>query len=201
MSQTRVYTDNEQTALMELQRQGARLVRMRPDGKRPALKWGGRKGRCLTQRQAETWLSHGGRFALVPYSIGFTVIDVDEGPWQDLAAVYPPQAVIPSRKLWRRHLYYPDTTPRAGIQGRWLYGCKVDVLSASKYAALWHPDAVLDALERPRQGVLFPWWEFSGERRTGPPTTARESPSAASGRAEGRATKRRLPWRPMDTIA
>ena len=182
MSQTRVYTDNEQTALMELQRQGARLVRMRPDGKRPALKWGGWTGRCLTQRQAEYWLRIGGRFALVPYSIGFTVIDVDEGPWQDLTAVYPPQAVIPSRKLWRRHLYYSDTTPRAGKQGLWLYGCKVDVLSASKYAALWHPDAVLDALESPRQGVLFPWWEFWPEKGAqGPPQPPGNPPAPPVG--------------------
>jgi hypothetical protein len=178
MSQTRVYTDNEQNALMELQRQGARLVRMRPDGKRPALKWGGRKGRCLTQRQAESWLKRSGRFALVPYSIGFTVIDVDSGPWQDLAAVFPPHAVIPSRKLWRRHLYYPDTTPRTNAQSRGLYGCLVDVRSASGYVALWHPETVLDAAERPRQGVLFPWWVFWPEKGAKDPPQPPKNPPA-----------------------
>ena len=178
MSQTRVYTDNEQNALMELQRQGARLVRMRPNGKRPALKWGGRKGRCLTQRQAESWLKRSGRFALVPYSIGFTVIDVDSGPWQDLAAVFPPHAVIPSRKLWRRHLYYPDTTPRTNAQSRGLYGCLVDVRSASGYVALWHPETVLDAAERPRQGVLFPWWVFWPEKGAKDPPQPPKNPPA-----------------------
>ena len=57
MSTKAVYTDAGQTAILELQRQGGRLVRMRPDGKRPAFKWGGRTGRCLNQRQVESWLS------------------------------------------------------------------------------------------------------------------------------------------------
>ena len=122
MPTTQVYTEAGQTAILELQRQGARLVRMRPDGKRPAYKWGGRKGRCLTQRQAESWLRINGRFALVPYSIGFSVLDIDDGPWQDLASVYPPHAVIPSRKLWRRHLYYSDSEPRSNAQKRNLHG-------------------------------------------------------------------------------
>ena len=56
MSTKRVYTDAGQTAILSLQRQGGRLVRMRPDGKRPAFKWGGRTGRCLTERQVESWL-------------------------------------------------------------------------------------------------------------------------------------------------
>ena len=112
MPTTQVYTEAEQTAILSLQRQGARLVRMRPDGKRPSHKWGGRTGRCLTDHQAESWLRIGGRFALVPFSIGFSVLDVDSGPWKQLTATYPPHAVIPSRKWWRRHLYYSDSEPR-----------------------------------------------------------------------------------------
>ena len=173
MSQTQVYSDTGQTAILELQRQGARLVRMRPDGKRPAFKWGGRMGRCLTARQAESWLRIGGRFALVPYSIGFTVIDVDAGPWQSLTAAHPPHAVIKSRKLWRRHLYYSDSESRPNANGRKLHGCHVDVRSGSGYAALWHPRLTLEAAESPRQGTLFPWWTiWPVEGAKGPPKTA-----------------------------
>ena len=164
MPTTQVYTEVGQAAILDLQRQGARLVRMRRDGKRPVYKWGGRTGRCLTQRQAETWLRSGGRFSLVPYSIGFSVLDIDAGPWQDLAAVYPPHAVIPSRKMWRRHLYYPDHEGRPNANGRKLHGCHVDVRSASGYVALWQPEAVQEAAERPHQGILFPWWTIWPEK-------------------------------------
>ena len=44
MSTKRVYTDAGQTAILSLQRQGGRLVRMQRDGKRPAFKWGGGGG-------------------------------------------------------------------------------------------------------------------------------------------------------------
>ena len=71
MPTTQVYTEAEQTAILSLQRQGARLVRMKPDGKCPSHNWGGRIGRCLTQWEAESWLRKNGRFALVPFSIGF----------------------------------------------------------------------------------------------------------------------------------
>ena len=178
MSHTQVYSETGQTAILDLQRHGARLVRMRPDGKRPAFKWGGRTGRCLTQRQAESWLQTGGRFALVPHSIGFTVMDVDEGPWQDLAAAFPPHAVIPSRKLWRRHLFYPDHEGRPNADGRKLYGCQVDVRSASGYVALWRPESVLEAAESPRQGVLFPWWVIWPEKGAQEPPRPPGNPPA-----------------------
>ena len=178
MSTREGYTDTGQTAILDLQRQGARLVRMRRDGKRPAFKWGGRTGRCLTQRQTEAWLQTGGRFALVPYSIGFSVLDVDAGPWQNLASLYPPHAVIPSRKLWRRHLYYPDHEGRPNANGRRIVGCHVDVRSASGYVALWQPEAVEEAAERPRQGVLFPWWTIwpVGDAK-GPPKSPDKTPA------------------------
>ena len=169
MEHTQVYSDTGQTAILGLQRQGARLVRMRPDGKRPAHPWGGRTGRCLTDRQAESWLGRGGRFALVPYSIGFSVMDVDDGPWQDLAEVYPPHAVIPSRKRWRRHLYYPDNVARPNAQRR-ILGCQVDIRSGNGYVAMWQPEAILEAAESPRQSVLFPWWTiWPVEDAQGPP--------------------------------
>ena len=178
MDHTQVYSDSGQTAILGLQRQGARLVRMRSDGKRPAFKWGGRTGRCLTDRQTESWLQTGGRFALVPYSVGFSVLDVDNGPWQDLAAAFPPHAVIPSRKLWRRHLYYSDTEPRPNAQNRNLHGCHVDVRSASGYVALWRPEDTLAAAERPRQGVLFPWWTIWPEKGAqGPPKPPGKPPA------------------------
>ena len=179
---TQVYTDTGQAAILDLQRHGARLVRMRHDGKRPAFKWGGRTGRCLTDRQAESWLRTGGRFALVPHSIGFTVMDVDDGPWQDLATVYPPHAVIPSRKLWRRHLYYPDHEGRPNANGRRIHGCHVDVRSIAGYVALWQPEAVLEAAEKPRQGDLFPWWLIWPEKGDqGPPRPPGKPPAPPVG--------------------
>ena len=181
MPTTQVYTEAEQTAILSLQRQGARLVRMRPDGKRPSHKWGGRTGRCLTDHQAESWLRIGGRFSLVPFSIGFSVLDVDSGPWKKLNAVYPPHAVIPSRKLWRRHLYYSDSEPRPNAQKRDLQGCLVDVRSASGYVAMWQPEDVLEAAEAPRQGVLFPYWLFWPEKGANKPPTPPGKPPAPPG--------------------
>ena len=143
---------------------------------------GGRTGRCLTERQVESWLRIDGRFALVPFSIGFSVLDIDAGPWQNLAAVYPPHAVIPSRKLWRRHLYYSDSEPRPNAQKRKLYGCHVDVRSASGYVALWHPEAVLEVAEKPRQGVLFPWRLIWPEKDAkGPPSPPGNPPAPPGG--------------------
>ena len=190
MPTTQVYTEVGQAAILDLQRQ---------DGKRPVYKWGGRTGRCLTQRQAETWLRSGGRFSLVPYSIGFSVLDIDAGPWQDLAAVYPPHAVIPSRKMWRRHLYYPDHEGRPNANGRQLHGCHVDVRSASGYVALWQPEAVQEAAERPRQGGPIPLVDdLAGEGRSGTAKTTREPARAATREStEGRPTERRLPWHAM----
>ena len=136
MPTTQVYTEAEQTAILSLQRQGARLVRMKPDGKCPSHNWGGRIGRCLTQWEAESWLRKNGRFALVPFSIGFSVLDVDDGPWQALASAYPPHAVINSRRLWRRHLYYPNSEPRPNAQKRNLHGCLVDVYAQRRDTSL-----------------------------------------------------------------
>ena len=181
MSTKAVYTDAGQTAILSLQRQGGRLVRMQRDGKRPAFKWGGRTGRCLTQHQAESWLRINGRFALVPYSIGFSVLDIDDGPWRDLASVYPPHAVIPSRKLWRRHLYYSDSSPRPNAQKRKLYGCHVDVRSASGYVALWHPEDTLEAAKKPLQGVLFPSELFWPEKGNQEPPSPPGNPPAPPG--------------------
>ena len=100
-------------------------------------------------------------------------MDIDAGPWQNLAAVFPPHAVIPSRKLLRRHLYYSDSEPRPNAQKRKLYGCQVDVRGQSGYVALWHPEAVLEAAEKPLQGVLFPselfWPEKSAQEPPQPP--------------------------------
>ena len=71
MSTKRVYTDAGQTAILSLQRQGGRLVRMRPDGKRPAFKWGGAHGavsnrtpsRILAKRRGERPSRFSPRFA------------------------------------------------------------------------------------------------------------------------------------------
>ena len=51
-------------------------------------------------------------------------MDVDDGPWQDLAEVHPPHRIIPSRKVYRRHLYYPDHVGRPNTQRR-ILGCQV----------------------------------------------------------------------------
>ena len=115
---------------------------------------------------------------MVPYSIGFSVLDVDDGPWQDLASAYPPHAVINSRRLWRRHLYYADTEPRSGRNRLRLHGCKVDVRSASGYVAMWQPERILEAAEKPRQGVFFPWqliWPEKGAK--GPPKPPGKPPT------------------------
>ena len=181
MSHTQVYSEHGQAAILDLQRHGARLVRMRPDGKRPAFKWGGRTGRCITQHQAESWLRTGGRFALVPFSLGFSVIDVDDGPWQDLAEVHPPHAAIPSRKAYRRHLYYPDHVGRPNAQRR-ILGCQVDVRSGNGYVSLWSPEKVQEAAESPRQGVLFPWWLIWPEKGAqGPPRPPGKPPAPPVG--------------------
>ena len=66
------------------------------------------------------------------------------GPWQDLAEVYPPHAVIPSRKRWRRHLYYPDNVarPNASASDSRLSG---GYPQCNGYVAMWQPEAILEA--------------------------------------------------------
>ena len=119
MSTKAVYTDASQTAIISLQRQGGRLVRMRPDGKRPAFKWGGRTGRCLTQHQAESWLR--ARRALCTGSLLHWIqcLGYRRRP---LARTSPlsthPMPSYPQSRLWRRHLYYSDSSPRPNAQKR-----------------------------------------------------------------------------------
>ena len=166
MPTARVYTDADQTAILSLQRQGGRLVRMQRDGKRPAYKWGGRTGRCLTQHQVETWLRIDGRFALVPFSIGFSV------SWISMTALGATSPLSTHHTPSYRHascgggiFIYSDSTPRPNAQKRKLYGCRVDVRSASGYVALWHPEAVLEAAEKPSARVSYSHRRCSGRRK------------------------------------
>ena len=168
--QKQSYTDAGQTAILSLQSHGARLVRMQRDGKRPAFKWGGRTGRCLTQHQVKSWLRINGRFALVPFPLDSVSWISTTGPWRDLASVYPPHAVIPSKRSWRRHLYIltlshalmPKSASSTAVA--WMYVQRRDTWPCGTLKLF------LEAAENPRQGVLFPsalFWPEKGAQ--GPP--------------------------------
>ena len=101
-------------------------------------------------------LSHDGLIAVIPWSLGTSVIDVDEGDASALTDSFPPLAAIPSRRKGGRHLFYRDVAPRRNARLDAL-GVQGDVRGASGYAILWRASAVVEALEAPpARAVNFP---------------------------------------------
>ena len=137
-------------AIAALAERGAHLVLCR-ESKAPL--WRSWQKRRPSLDQA---LSHDGLIAVIPWSLGTSVIDVDEGDASALTDSFPPLAAIPSRRKGGRHLFYRDVAPRRNARLDAL-GVQGDVRGASGYAILWLASAVVEALEAPpARAVNFP---------------------------------------------
>ena len=99
--------------------------------------------------------AHDGPLGIIPYSLGATALDVDQGDWKRL-----PQSWVNyrTRRKGGRHLYYADDQARGN--SNWAAeDCAGEVRGAKGYLCLWD-DAVqrlADALTGPRQLSLFPF--------------------------------------------
>ena len=128
---------------------GGHLVLCRPD-KTPV--WAG------WQRQRPTLdisIQHDGLLGLVPYSLGATALDVDQGPWKQLPHSWVNYG---TRRKGGRHLYYADADPRGNSQWSGA-GCSGEVRGAKGYLILWRDavDRLASAIAGPRQLSLFPF--------------------------------------------
>lgn len=127
----------------------------RADNKAPAVPW-------LNYRPSgpalATHLDQGGLVGVVPHSLGYAVLDVDEGqPWA-LALEHPPARIFATRRLLGAHLWYRTQNPYSNAKWRWegLYGQIRHVLSGELrvnrgYVILWHDAArrLLDLDDEP----------------------------------------------------
>lgn len=105
-------------------------------------------------------VERGGLIGLVPFSVGLTCLDIDQGDIENLKCLYDPCAFCPSRTSGRGHLYFRDTEGRAN--GKWhVHGCSGEIRSANGYVVLWGnaPCILADALSG-TQGELFPVHDF-----------------------------------------
>lgn len=87
----------------------------------------------------------GGLVGLAPASLGFVVLDVDEGDPHELLAVVRPAVAAPSSRPGRMHLYFhdPKACRRAG-NGKWRWSPRVggqavagEIRSGNGYVALY----------------------------------------------------------------
>ena len=95
-------------------------------------------------------LSHNGPVGLQPWSISTSALDVDAGDPGELIEAWPPMAVLDSRRVAGKHLYYSDTAGRGNGHFE-AYGCAGEIRSARGYLILWHDGAgrLADALHDP----------------------------------------------------
>ena len=98
----------------------------------------------------------GGLLGLVPWSVGLSVLDVDEGSPGELMSVFPPALMLKSRTLRRYHVYYRDVRGRGN--GNWAgYKAAGQVRSGSGFVVLWQGlGALAGMLAAGAGGVLFP---------------------------------------------
>ena len=95
-------------------------------------------------------LAHEGPLGLKPWSISTSALDVDTGNPGKLIEVWPPMAVLNSRRSDGKHLYYSDTEGRGNGHFE-VCGCAGEIRSAKGYLILWHDGAgrLADALQDP----------------------------------------------------
>ena len=111
-----------------------------------------------TLKEAENWPSRARRLAIVPSSLGLTVLDVDESYDTRLfQAEHPPLLALSGWLGGRKHLYYRDAETRQSL--RWerdgLSGniCNEMYVFLPRHGADW----LADALESPpEEAVAFP---------------------------------------------
>ena len=84
---------------------------------------------------------------MVPWSLGFSVIDVDEGSPNGLLSAHAPLTGWPTRREGGVHLVYRDTMPRDNSKFE-QYGCSGDIRGSNGFAILWGdaPTRLADSL-------------------------------------------------------
>ena len=147
-------------ALEKLADKGAHFV-LCQYSKRPVQKgWQKRKPELS---EITEWLDADttNQVGIIPWSLGLTVLDVDEGNAELLTEQYAPLVVLPTRREHGRHVYYYDVSARRN--GKWAWqGLSGDLRGGSGFVVLWHDgiDRLLGALESDESGVAFPCEEM-----------------------------------------
>ena len=150
-----VVKPNSVWAIERMYDSGAHFVMCRDD-KTPLHRW----RLSLPRQELGAVLEHksrGGLLGVVPFSVGMTCLDIDEGDPGELLAQYDPCARCPTRRDGGLHLYFRDILGRRN--GDWAAcGCRGHVRGASGYCCLWENAAlhIAEALKYPEQGELFP---------------------------------------------
>ena len=89
-----------------------------------------------TPAQADAHTLAGGLLGLIPFSLGYTVMDVDAGQPLRLADTPPPHILQPTQRRRGAHLYYRDDTPRKNSKWTWR-DCSGEVRSANGFVIAW----------------------------------------------------------------
>jgi len=119
----------------------AHFVLCRADNKAPTRPW-----LDYLPTPADMWLHQraGGVIGLVPFTLGYTVVDVDTGPPHALADVAAPAVIAPTKSRGHGHLYYPDGVARGNAKWKWsgMIGprkveCAGEIRGGSGYVVLW----------------------------------------------------------------
>ena len=120
---------------------------------------------------------------LIPSSVGYTVLDVDDGNPLKLAFGLRPSYICASGTLGRGHLWFTDNQPRPN--SAWTYKSKAgddysgEVRSSSGYVVLWSPDVFQVPMDhgqqQPRTYAEIERW-LQGNSPTVPATPAKALP-------------------------
>jgi len=131
---------------------------------------------------------------VVPWSLGCSVLDVDEGDPAELIARHPPLCTVATQS-GGVHLWYHDSRPRGSPNWRAL-GAAGQVRSANGYVVLWDRGAALStALATTRERRSFPADLFEAAGVSAPPRRPGRPPPPPPRRptAQGGGGERRVP--------
>ena len=132
----------------------------------PSAKRGHKDWNTKTYKYTELagWPNQG--LGLLPYSIGYGVIDVDKGDPRELIEKFPPSAIMRTTRGW--HLWYAlcgdiQVDKLKKKEGRYLVGCKVDAICRFNFVKV-HSPQYADTLVQLNSKVGIPFervWELA----------------------------------------
>ena len=135
----------------------------------PSAKRGHKDWNTKTYKYTELagWPNQG--LGLLPYSIGYGVIDVDKGDPRELIEKFPPSAIMRTTRGW--HLWYAlcgdiQVDKLKKKEGRYLVGCKVDAICRFNFVKV-HSPQYADTLVQLNSKVGIPFervWELAAGR-------------------------------------
>ena len=140
-------------AIRTLMEAGCYLLRTNPDKTPIARRWNRRR------EDPDDVILHcalGDKIAVIPATIGYTVLDVDKCTYRGLSrliTLFPPALVTPSQNGW--HLWYRDDRGRR--RRTWAFmACRGDVISEDAYVILHNGPETILALARSTAGEPYP---------------------------------------------